>query len=84
VNDPLADAIRELVRAEVRAEVAAQRARPTPPRLLSVNDAAAALSLSRASLYKELSAGRLRTVHVGRRRLVPESALSDYIAEREP
>jgi excisionase family DNA binding protein len=78
----LGDALREVIRAEVRAELAA--ARPAPPRLLSVSDAAAALSLSRASLYKELTAGRLRTVHVGRRRLVPESALAAYIADRQP
>jgi excisionase family DNA binding protein len=82
MSDALGDALRELVRAEVRAELAAQRATQVPPRLLSVSQAAAALSLSRASLYKELSTGRLRTVHVGRRRLVPESALADYIAER--
>ena len=79
----LGDALRELVRAEVRAELAAQRATATPPRLLSVSDAAAALGLSRASLYKELSAGRLRSVHVNRRRLVPASALAEYIVGLE-
>jgi excisionase family DNA binding protein len=75
----LGDTLRDLVRAEVRAELAAQRATPVAPRLLSVADAAAALGLSRASLYKELSAGRLRSVHISRRRLVPESALAEYI-----
>ena len=61
MTDRLGDALRELVRAEVHAELAAQRARPMPPRLLSITDAAAALSLSRASIYKELAAGRLRS-----------------------
>jgi excisionase family DNA binding protein len=84
MSDMLTDALRELVRAEVRAELAAQRANPSPPRLLSVAEAADALGLSRALLYRELSAGRLRTVHIGRRRLVPEAAIADYIAERTP
>ena len=43
------------------------------------------LSLSRSVLYEELRAGRLRSVHVGRTRLVTAAAINDYIAllERE-
>jgi excisionase family DNA binding protein len=43
------------------------------------------LSLSRSVLYEELRAGRLRSVHVGRTRLVPAAAITEYIAllERE-
>ena len=43
------------------------------------------LSLSRSVLYEELRAGRLRSVHVGRTRLITAAAINDYIAllERE-
>jgi excisionase family DNA binding protein len=36
--------------------------------------------LGRTTLYREIAAGRLETVVVGRRRLVPRAALEDYIA----
>lgn len=82
MSDPLADAIREMVRAEVRAEMAAQRDRPTPPRLLSVPDACAALGgMSRARFYQLIARGEVRTVSIGRRRLVPEGALAELIAQ---
>ena len=51
----------------------------TPDRLLSIPEAAQALGgIGRTSLYAELQAGRLRSVKVGRRRLVPSSAVSEY------
>ncbi len=45
----------------------------------------ALLSLSRSVLYEELRSGRLRSVHVGRTRLIPASAITEYVAllERE-
>jgi len=79
----LANAISELVEAiaeSVRAEAAAVPA--TPDRLLSIDEAAALLGLGRTATYGELQAGRLRSVKVGRRRLVPAAAISAYIAER--
>lgn len=79
MTDRLADVLRELVRTEVRAEVAAQHAAPVPPRLLSVAETAAALGLSRAMLYRLLSDGAIRSLHVGRRRLIPASEIAAYI-----
>jgi excisionase family DNA binding protein len=72
-------ATRELVDA-LRAEIAATTLpEPQPDRLLSIPDAADALGIGRSRLYVEISAGRIRTVKVGRRRLVPSTAVRDYI-----
>ena len=56
-----------------------------PTRLLRVSEAMAALSLSRSVLYEQLRSGRLRSVHQGRTRLIPETAILDYtdLLERE-
>ncbi|MGD0862503.1 MAG: excisionase family DNA-binding protein [Candidatus Limnocylindrales bacterium] len=63
--------------AAVRAEAAATEA--APDRLLSVGQAAAMLGLGRSALYGQLEAGRLRSLRVGRRRLVPAGAVRDFI-----
>lgn len=82
MTDRLAAAVEELVeaiRAEVRDEV--ERASGKPDRLLlSIVEACEVLGLSRTQVYSLVSAGRLRTLKVGRRRLVPSSAIDDYIA----
>jgi excisionase family DNA binding protein len=49
-------------------------------RLLSIPEAAAMLSLGRSAVYDEIAAGRLHSVKVGRRRLVPSRAIAAYIA----
>ena len=72
----LAEALREELRVEAAADPRA------PDRLLSVDEAASMLGLGRSLVYGELGAGRLRSVKVGRRRLVPAAALSEYIAAR--
>lgn len=53
-----------------------------PDRLLSVDEAATLLGQGRSRIYGEIQAGRLRSCKAGRRRLVPSSAISDYIAAR--
>jgi excisionase family DNA binding protein len=50
-------------------------------RLNSVKDVMVKTRLSRSKLYEELACGRLKSVKVGRRRLVTESQLIDYIAK---
>lgn len=47
--------------------------------LYDVDEAAEALRLSRSVLYELIRSGRLRTVKQGRRRLVPVSALAEYV-----
>jgi excisionase family DNA binding protein len=53
--------------------------------LYRVTEAMALLSLSRSVIYEQLRSGRLRSVHVGRTRLIPATAIADYVAllERE-
>jgi excisionase family DNA binding protein len=54
--------------------------RPAVPAVLyDVAEAAEALRLSRSVLYELIRSGRLRTVKQGRRRLVPVSALAEYV-----
>jgi excisionase family DNA binding protein len=68
----------ELVEA-LRDEIAIE-ARPSarePDRLLSIEQAARALGIGRTVLYSEIRAGRIRSVKVGRRRLIPASAVSE-------
>jgi excisionase family DNA binding protein len=51
--------------------------------LYRVDEAAEALRLSRSQLYELIRSGRLRTVKSGRRRLVPVSALDEYVSSLE-
>ena len=71
----LAAAIREEV------ESSAQAA-DTPDRLLSVDAAADALGIRRSLAYQLIGSGAIRSVKVGRRRLVPASAVATYIGQR--
>jgi excisionase family DNA binding protein len=48
-------------------------------RLNSIKNIVARTTLGRSTVYKEISSGRLRSVSVGRRRLIPEAALIDFI-----
>ena len=60
---------------------------PLPDRkaLYRIPEAMALLSLSRSVIYEQIRAGRLRTVKQGRTRLVPVTAIAEYVAllERE-
>jgi excisionase family DNA binding protein len=83
MSDRLTAALAELVEAlreELRTE--AETGPRAPDRLLSVDEAAALLGLGRSATYGELQTGRLRSLKVGRRRLVPAAAIASYIAER--
>jgi excisionase family DNA binding protein len=70
----------------VRHELSRLALRPIQPavRLLSVAEAGQLLGIGRSRLYQELGAGRLKSVKVGRRRLVPESELARYVERIEP
>jgi len=83
VTDRLAAAISELVEALREAARAEAETGPrAPDRLLSIDEAATALGLGRSLLYGEIAAGRLQTLRVGRRRLVPAGSLHDFIEAR--
>lgn len=53
------------------------------PILYRVDEAADALRLSRSLIYELIRSGRLRSVKAGRRRLVPVSALVEYVDSLE-
>lgn len=81
MSDRLAAAIAELVEAlreELRAE--AESGPRTPDRLYSIPEAAERMGIGRSLVYAEIAAGRLRSVKVGRRRLVPASAIDERAA----
>ena len=51
-----------------------------PLRMLSVQEAAGELGISRSLTYELLSSGALRSVKIRRRRLVPREAIEAFIA----
>ena len=50
------------------------------PMLLNVQQASQALNISRASLYRVLDRGELRSVQIGARRLVPVAAIDALLS----
>ncbi|MEU7254369.1 helix-turn-helix domain-containing protein [Streptomyces rimosus] len=64
---------------------APERGSFTEPLLYRVTDAMRVLSMSRTVIYEQIRTGRLRTVKQGRTRLIPASAITEYVAllERE-
>jgi len=50
------------------------------PVLYRVEEAAEALRIGRTVVYELIRCGRLRTVKVGTRRLVPVEAVAEYVA----
>ena len=70
-TDALAAAILDAVRAEAVSNDAG------PEQLLSIDRAAVLAGVGRTTIYAAIGAGRLRSVKVGRRRLVPASAIAE-------
>lgn len=52
---------------------------PEPEKLITVNEAAAALRCSRAFLYARIQSGDLSAVKLGRRRLISTEALREFV-----
>lgn len=77
-DDRLAAAIRELV-AAIRAEIIPAAAPDAPIALLSVEEAARRLGVGRTMLYREIAAGHVRSVKIGRRRVIPADAIGEYV-----
>ena len=53
------------------------------PQLYRVDAAGRVLSMSRTVIYELIRSGRLRSVKQGRTRLIPASAISEYVAQLE-
>ena len=47
--------------------------------LLTIDEAAASLRVSRWRVYNLIRSGQLRTIRIGRRRLVPMNALTECL-----
>jgi excisionase family DNA binding protein len=56
---------------------------PSGKALYRVREAMLLLSLSRSVIYELIRSGRLRSVTEGRTRLIPASAITDYVAVLE-
>lgn len=48
--------------------------------LYKVTEAMTVLSMSRSVIYEQIRSGRLRSVTQGRSRLIPASAIAEYVA----
>jgi excisionase family DNA binding protein len=53
---------------------------PSKPRLLSIKQAVYELGISRTAVYEQITAGKIKTVKIGRRRLISSEAIEDFIA----
>ncbi len=84
---PEAERIRAAVAELTEALIAAVSVAPPVGQvdeLLDVPQAAARLGgIARSSVYQLMAAGELRSIKVGRRRLIPSSAITDLV-ERPP
>jgi excisionase family DNA binding protein len=52
----------------------------TGKQLYRISEAMEQLSMSRTVIYEQMAAGRLRSVKQGRSRLIPATAITDYVA----
>jgi len=52
----------------------------TLPRLLAIKQVIHELGISRTALYQLINDGKLRTVKIGRRRLVPAEAIDELVS----
>jgi excisionase family DNA binding protein len=76
MSEAIETAVRNLVAAIV-AEI--EERHRAPDRMLSIPEAASRLGIARSTVYEAIAAGRLRSIKLGRRRLVPESALGELV-----
>jgi len=64
---------------EVNSRAVGEAAARTEVLLYKVTDAARVLNMSRTVIFEQLRAGRLRSVKQGRTRLIPATALQEYV-----
>lgn len=79
MSDRLEAAIRNLAAVLLEEMAAVRPSLPEPVRLLSVVEASSELGIARSTLYTEMDSGRLRSLTIGKRRLIPSDAIAAYI-----
>jgi len=52
---------------------------PAPKLLLKVEEVSEMLNLGRSKLYSYILSGQLRSVKIGRRRLIPPDAVQEFV-----
>lgn len=84
--EALAEAFAEIVRDAVAEAVGrlGKQAGAEDSALVGVPEAARRLNLGETTTKREIAAGRLRSVLVGRRRLVPVDAISEFAQRLTP
>lgn len=55
--------------------------KPVEPKLLSVDQTAHQLAIGKTTLFALLNTGALKSLTIGRRRLIPVTALEQFIKE---
>jgi excisionase family DNA binding protein len=80
MSDPLTDGLRELIRSVVRDELATVTRTAPTVQLWSVEEFTRQAGIGRSLAYELIARGRLRSVRIGRRRLVPSDALAELVA----
>ena len=83
MTDRIELAIRELIGA-LREELVEAASRPGPERLLTVAEAAEAMSCGRTLVYDLMARGELRSIRAGRLRRIPASAIAELAAGAGP
>ena len=80
-SDRLASVAKDLaaVVAEMATEMVGQRPPVSVDRLLTVSQAAERLAVGRTTVYLLVTGGELQSIKVRGRRLIPESAIVDFI-----
>jgi len=58
-------------------------ANPEPAMLFAIHEAADILGIGRTNVYALLKTGKLQSVRIGGRRLIPRTALEQFVADLE-
>jgi excisionase family DNA binding protein len=73
------NALTEAIAALVAAATAAAAPTPAPETVLTIAEVAARLKISRGLVYRAIADGKMRSIRIGKRRLVPASEVQRII-----
>jgi excisionase family DNA binding protein len=67
---------------QTKSSPAAPVSEPAANQVLTINEACQQLRISRWSLYQLIQRRELATIQIGRRRLVPKTAITAFVEQR--